>query len=290
MSVIFHPAAMENCHERAVAQVVGYPYGLLSVYSYISKQFDEPPVAYALFDEKGWKTQLPFFKNVIMDSGIFTFFGRKDKEKYNAYFMNKWQDAIIEFVEQYNYTGTMVEVDCQDFVSTDHAWKLRRKLREALPNRQINVFHLADGSKGLDRLIEFSDYLAISVPRLKSRGFNNEKLYKLAFYIKNRKPSIDIHLLGCSSPVILKRLRFCTSADASSWTYPVRYGYINLVGKRIHVNNLPEEQVQRYGQQVQALVNQQTNAKGEYITRGGRLCFSLLLALNDINSHLYPRN
>ena len=61
-----------------------------------------------------------------------------------------------------------VEVDCQKILSPEIAWKFRKEMKRLLPdNRIINVFHLEDGKKGLDRLIDFSDYIAISVPELR---------------------------------------------------------------------------------------------------------------------------
>ena len=48
---------------------------------------------------------------------------------------------------------------------------LRENERNTFPNnRIINVFHKEDGKKGLERLIEFSDYIAISVPELRVIG------------------------------------------------------------------------------------------------------------------------
>jgi hypothetical protein len=88
------------------------------------------------------------------------------------------------------------------------------------------VFHIEDGQKGLDRLIEFSDYLAIGAPelrRVKGKDYK-EAVYRLASYIKNRKPDIDIHLLGCTDKSVLNKCRFCASADSTSWEEVNRYG------------------------------------------------------------------
>ncbi len=39
------------------------------------------------------------------------------------------------------------------------AWDFRQRMKKDLPNnRIINVFHLEDGMKGLDRMIEFAEY------------------------------------------------------------------------------------------------------------------------------------
>ena len=123
------------------------------------------------------------------------------------------------------FKGTVVEVDCQKVLGVEKAWEFREKMKTDLPNnRQINVFHKEDGQKGLDRLIEFSDYIAISVPELRAIG---KKSYteKLANYIKNKKPEIDIHLLGCTENKLLKNLNFCSSADSTSWASINRYGW-----------------------------------------------------------------
>ena len=50
----------------------------------------------------------------------------------------------------------------QKLLGTDLAWELRKEMRDQLPNnRIINVFHFEDGKYGLDRLIEFAEYIAI---------------------------------------------------------------------------------------------------------------------------------
>jgi hypothetical protein len=145
-----------------------------------------------------------------------------------------------------NYTGTMVEVDCQKVLGVEKAWRFREKMIEKVPNRVINVFHIEDGQKGLDRLIEFSDYLAISVPELRFSGKKNH-LNSIAHYIKNKKPSIDIHLLGCTEKKKLRELNFCSSADSSSWISGIRYGQIETTAGKRHIDNVKEEiKIDRY--------------------------------------------
>lgn len=112
-------------------------------------------------------------------------------------------------------------------------------MKDTIKNRQINVFHYEDGKKGLDRLIEFSDYIALSVPEIRivhPKTFR-EDTHKLACYVKNRKPEIDIHLLGCTDKKMLQQNRFCTTADSSSWTGVYRFA--TLQGKSIY--NLKQE-------------------------------------------------
>ena len=179
--------------------------------------------------------ELPKWSNhIIMDSGLFTLmFGACKDVKPDEAFIRRYKDAICNFVNQHKiYQFTCVECDCQKLLGTELAWQLRQEMREQIPNRIINVFHFEDGKKGLDRLIEFSEYIAIPVPELrivKPKTYK-EDTYQLASYIKEKKPSIDIHLLGGTEFEMLKRCKFCTSADSTSWSGVNRFG--NIMGNR----------------------------------------------------------
>lgn len=176
----------------------------------------------------------------ILDSGLFTLmFGALKGSKSEAY-IERWAECLTEFVINEKYSGAMVEVDCQKVLGAEKAWHYRQKMAEKLNNRIINVFHVEDGQKGLERLIEYSDYIAISVPELRIMGKKNY-LNSIAHFIKNKKPSIDIHLLGCTEKNKLKELSFCTSADSSTWIAGIRYGRIvTLAGER-HISTIKKE-------------------------------------------------
>lgn len=134
---------------------------------------------------------------------------------------------------------TCVEIDCQKVLGVEAAWYFRKRMRDLLPNRQINVFHYEDGKEGLDRLIEFSDYIAFSIPELrivKPKTFRQDA-YNLVQYTKNKKPEIDIHLLGCTDFRMLAENKCCTSADSTSWLQGVKYGSISDGSTKNHVNN-----------------------------------------------------
>ena len=169
------------------------------------------------------------FKHVIMDSGLFTLmFGGQKGVKQTRETLTEWQDKTFEFVKQNNLKGTCVDLDCQKLLGVEEAWYFRKRMKDKLPNRQINVFHYEDGRKGLDRLIEFSDYIALSIPEIRivhPKTFR-EDTHALACYIKNKKPEIDIHLLGCTDKKMLQQNRFCTTADSSSWTGVYRFATI----------------------------------------------------------------
>lgn len=196
------------------------------------------------------------FKHTIQDSGLFTLmFGAAKDRKLTYDDLIDWQDKLIKFTVTNNLNSTCVEVDCQKVLSPEDAWKLRYRMREKLPNRQINVFHKEDGKKGLDRLIEFADYIAISIPELRitnSKTFR-EDTHRLAWYIKNRKPEIDIHLLGCTDLKILKRNKFCTSADSTSWLAPLQFGMSRTSKGSYHIDQHKQEIKEKFMEQAKLL-------------------------------------
>lgn len=179
-------------------------------------------------------------RHCIQDSGLFTLLFGSQSGSHDEAVINQWYDALIEFTLAHKADVTCVEVDCQNILGSDKAWEFRERMRKDLPNRIINVFHPVDGKKGLDRLIEFSDYLALSVPELRAKG-KKDNVYHLASYIKNKKPSIDIHLLGCTDTAILKQCKFCTSSDSTTYITGKRYGFLG----GHHIRNISAESVKR---------------------------------------------
>lgn len=164
-------------------------------------------------------------KHCIQDSGLFSLMFGSYKGDKSEDFIIKWYERLVQVTKEGGYKGAVVEVDCQKVLGVEKAWQLRERMKKDLPdNRQINVFHKEDGQKGLDRLIEFSDYIAISVPELRAIGKKNYTT-KIAHYIKNKKPNIDIHLLGCTENKLLKELSFCSSADSTSWVSFNKFGW-----------------------------------------------------------------
>lgn len=225
-----HFAGSEQIDFSMIANKAGVKYFLYTCFPFISSAFGirgYPITCKTLFPPAEIQK---FARHSIMDSGLFTLMFGAHQGKRDKAFLLRWQQAIIDFVLENDIKSTCVEVDCQKVLGVDEAWEFRRRLRDAIPNRIINVFHYEDGNRGLDRLIDFSDYIAISVPELRivKRKTYKEDVYRLACYIKNRKPEIDIHLLGCTELGMLERCRFCTTADSTSWQAVNRFG--NILG------------------------------------------------------------
>ena len=228
-----HLATTEDV-SHAISSLAGNcNYGLGTAFPFVYQMFRTGKIS----DKKIIKRVSSHYKHYILDSGLFTLMFGALKGKKDESYLDKWYECLTDFVLHDEYRGTMVEVDCQKVLGVEKAWEYRIKMRDKVPNRIVNVFHIEDGQKGLDRLIEFSDYIAISVPELRIIK-KKDYLNRLAYYIKNKKPSIDIHLLGCTERNKLRELNFCSSADSSSWISGVRYGQIETYTGKNHINRI----------------------------------------------------
>ena len=248
-----HFAGVETLPHFLCTNTAGIRYSLFTVFPFIINKMKS--------GSKPTFTEVPNIidtnsRHTIMDSGLFSLMfgaykGQKDKK-----FIEQWMHLIIEFINVTNYKGTYVEVDCQKVLGVEEAWNFRKYLKDNVQNRMINVFHIEDGQKGLDRLIEYSDYIALSIPELRILK-KKDYTYRLANYIKNKKPSIDIHLLGCTENKLLNQCNFCSTSDSTSWLSPVRYGVIDAVGDKKRTKNLKNEMlIDRYKDKIYELANQ----------------------------------
>ena len=227
-----HFAGAEAYDRFLFAHDAGVNYFLFTVLPFIMDQFGIKWGQVTTCKDIPAYEKLPeMSKHTIMDSGLFSLmFGACKDIRPDEGFIRRYKDAIVNFINSHGLYGfTCVECDCQKLLGTDLAWELRTQFREQLPkNRIINVLHFEDGKYGLDRMIEFAEYIAISVPELrivKPKTYK-EDTYRLASYIKDKKPEIDIHLLGGTELEMLKRCKFCTSADSTSWVAVNRFGRI----------------------------------------------------------------
>tara|TARA_R110000787_G_scaffold70091_1_gene155794 strand:- start:4656 stop:5561 length:906 start_codon:yes stop_codon:yes gene_type:complete len=240
-----HFAGVEDIYQFGCSHLAGVKYSLYTAFPFICDSIG----AKGMLLDGGIKKKIPKIitsksRHTIQDSGLFTLMFGSHKGKKDEKLIETWYNNLIEFTLENNNGATCVEVDCQKILGVEKAWQLRNRMRLDLPkNRQINVFHKEDGQKGLDRLIEFSDYIAVSIPELRFLGQKNYT-EKIVNYIKNKKPEIDIHLLGCTETKLLKKLNFCTSADSTSWKSVLRYGDFEMAnGKKMLYRNINEKLV-----------------------------------------------
>ena len=235
-NIKIHFAGTEQMNHAISSLAAKVNYGLGTAFPFVHKMFKNGKID----DRKIIKQISSKYKHYILDSGLFTLMFGSLKGKTDESYLDKWYECLTDYVLYEKYKGTMVEVDCQKVLGVEKAWEYRIKMKDKLPNRIINVFHFEDGKKGLDRLIEFSDYIALSVPELRFIK-KKEYLYKLANYIKNKKPEIDIHLLGFTEKNNFNKFKFCSSSDSTSWLSPVKYGKIETSVGINHIKNLKSQ-------------------------------------------------
>lgn len=229
-----HYAGVEIMNEFLVVPEVGISYALFTCFPFVDKAVfgkTKSPIM-PLRTMKNPAVEIPRIicdnmRHVIQDSGLYTLMFGSHKGTCDEKMIHKWYDGVVEFTLNHGRPCTCVEVDCQKIIGAEKTWEFREKIKKDLPNnRIINAYHIEDGRKGLDRMIEFSDYIAVSVQELRFLG-KKEYAYALASYIKEKKPEIDIHLLGCTDFNLLKKCSFCTSCDSTSWLSSMRYGYVS---------------------------------------------------------------
>jgi len=220
-----HFAGAEDRHHALIMKEMGISYTLYSAFPFIFKKVYGKKNKQDMSDVPSFLFQN--FNHVIQDSGLYSLLFGSFKGKAEKKDVYKWYDALVDWTIGHGQGVTCVEVDAQSIIGVDEVWNLRERMVNDLPdNRIINVWHLEDGQYGLDRLIEFADYIAIGVPELKGLGFFGY-VSPLANYIKRKKPQIDIHLLGCTDSNMIRKCRYCcTSSDSSFWIHPIRYGHL----------------------------------------------------------------
>lgn len=240
-----HYAAQEKPNYALVASTLNVRYGLYTAFPFVAKRIFGKTV-WPIIKMKYLRntdTDVPRYINenmrhTIQDSGLFSLLFGKHKDKATQQFVYKWYDELIRFTNEHGQDVTCIEVDAQAILGVEETWALRERMRRELPNnRIINVFHVEDGLDGLDRLIEYTDYIAIG------SGVTNNSIagYKsLVRYIKSRKEDIDIHLLGCTNLNIMHAVRHeCTSCDSTSWLSAPRFGYL----EDYHINDIDTEKI-----------------------------------------------
>lgn len=232
-----HFASLEGACKITPVIEMGVSYGLYSAYPYVYKKIFGKTKKATTSDLETTVLLQQNMRHIIQDSGLFSLLYGKAKHLVNKETIFKWYDALVEWTLEHGQDFTIVEVDCQDVLGTELAWDLRYRMRKDLPNHRImNVFHLSDGVKGLDRLIEFSDYIGVGSG---SPINSSATMYEVSSYIKARNPAIDIHLLGCTTLNTIKKCKFCTSCDSISYLSPLRFGWIG----DYHISDLDSNKV-----------------------------------------------
>lgn len=232
-----HFAGLEGRRFISSVSEMGIQYGLYTAFPYVYKKLFGKSSVVVDCDADVPYVLSRKMKHVIQDSGLFSLLYGKSGHLATKEIVYKWYDALVEFTLEHGQDVSVVEVDCQDILGTEIAWDLRTRMRDDLPeHRIINVFHFSDGMEGLDRLIEFSDYIGVGSGTPENSSYS---MYEVSSYIKRKKPECDIHLLGCTNLNTIRKCNFCTSCDSISWKSPMRFGVID----DYHISDLDTDKV-----------------------------------------------
>ena len=205
----------------------------LNSYHYLKKKknFD-----YKLLDQ---------YNHAIVDSGLFTLMFGSDKGSKKKYETEEdffqYMVEYCDWINKYDWKNTsFVECDVQKKLSSETAWEFRKEMKSRVNNGLImNVYHLEDENP--DKLIEYADYIAISLPELRFNLSDKER-WNLTKYIATKATlkGKKVHLLGCTEKKYLEYFQFAFSCDSTSWTSPFRYGEINTRLFKTHVSELED--------------------------------------------------
>ena len=136
-------------------------------------------------------------------------------------------DTYCDWIARSGYIHAAVEYDVQKIFSPELAWELRKRMKSRITNTIINVYHLEDQSP--DPLIEFSDYVAVSVPELR-KHVSRKELVAIGDYIlkKALRKGIKVHMLGCTDKNLMKRWRDAFSCDSTSWKTMTQFNNLKI--------------------------------------------------------------
>ena len=166
-------------------------------------------------------------EHVIIDSGVYTFlFGAENETKVDFDFFQRWQDDYVHYIETSGLKNAhFVEVDVQKKLGIEPAWELRRALCDRVgKDRIINVVHLED--RDPTALIEFSDYIAISIPEMKMAIEDSALIEKriMSISILAKQRGKKVHLLGCTDRRSMRMFRTLDSCDSTTWMRLLKFG------------------------------------------------------------------
>ena len=128
---------------------------------------------------------------------------------------------------------SFVELDVQKKLSPEAAWHYRKKMKSLLPGVEIiNTYHLEDGNP--DKLIEYCEYIAVSIPELRLNVGNQERM-RITNYIarKAKLKGKKVHLLDRRRlPVRYRRRQY---GGRTLWRgCPVHYGLPHYTVRPVH--------------------------------------------------------
>lgn len=175
------------------------------------------------------------YNHSIIDSGLFTLmFGAESHTVLDEAFLDNYLKKYVAFIKGNSFKNcSFVELDVQKKLSPEAAWHYRKKMKSLLPGVEIiNTYHLEDGNP--DKLIEYCEYIAVSIPELRLNVGNQERM-RITNYIarKAKLKGKKVHLLDRRRlPVRYRRRQY---GGRTLWRgCPVHYGLPHYTVRPVH--------------------------------------------------------
>lgn len=175
-------------------------------------------------DNYEWLMKMkPFFKDFMLDSGAFSFFGKKNIEMDWI----KYTEEYCDFINKYNIDN-FIELDIEKLTSMELVEELREIIIKKTKKKPIPVWRPSRGIDYWYKMIKEYDYVSISASGMFDSGWARKKgaeniLYKLIKEAK--KENCKVHGLGYTNLKLLHQVPFY-SVDSTAWLYGNRGGYI----------------------------------------------------------------
>ena len=198
-----------------------------------NKSISKFNILISFFKTKDIKKFIPFTRELLIDSGAFSLFNQKKKEKsYDKYFKD-----YKKFVS-HNYNNNLIkgffELDIDKLIGYDIVQDYRKELFE-ITDKIIPVWHKELGIEEYKKLCY--DYNYISFGCVNDKDIPNKNYLPFVKYA--HKYNCKIHGLGMLRPKILNKVPF-DSVDGTSWFTSCNFGRIN--GKKINSDYIKEHQ------------------------------------------------
>ena len=170
--------------------------------------------------EKGEINLIHNYKELILDSGIFSFLNGKNTSKVD---WEKYMNDYADFVRE-NKIKNYVEMDIESVIGLEETEKLRSRLEKRVGWKSIPVWHM---NRGYDKWIEIcKEYDYVCFGAFLTDGLKESKFYMVEQFLNDaKKYNCKVHGLGFTNFKWLPKLNFY-SVDSSSWTVGNRFGSI----------------------------------------------------------------
>lgn len=166
----------------------------------------------------------------IVDSGAFSFFGKKGNIDFDNYV-----DNYIDFINS-NDIERFIELDIDSLVGLDKVEAYRKKMELKTGKQSIPVWHPSRGKDYFIDMVKKYEYVAIG--GIAKNEIKEHKYAYIPWFIDTAHAyGCKIHGLGFTDFKYLRKLKF-DSVDSTSWIIGSRLGrmYVMQNGKPTQVN------------------------------------------------------